>query len=70
MPMIPEAIEQAAPTRKAIAVRMPSSRPKMLVSATFSVSKTEMTTPITTAPTRARMAIVEYWRRMNATAPS
>jgi hypothetical protein len=27
MPMIPEAIEQAAPTRKAIPVRMPRSMP-------------------------------------------
>ena len=26
--------------------------------------------PMTTAPTTARTAIVEYWRRMNATAPS
>ena len=30
MPMIPEAIEQAAPTRKATPVRIPRSSPKML----------------------------------------
>ena len=70
MPMIPEAIEQTAPTRKAIAVRMPSSGPKMFVSATSFVSKTEMRRPIATAPTTARIAIVTYWRRMKATAPS
>ena len=29
-----------------------------------------MTTPMTTAPTTARMPIVVYWRRMKATAPS
>ena len=29
-----------------------------------------MITPMTTEPTRARMPIVVYWRRMNATAPS
>ncbi len=70
MPMMPEAIEHPAPTRKAIAVRMPSSGPKMLVSATSFVSKTEIRTPIATPPTRASSPIVTYWRRMNATAPS
>ena len=70
MPMIPEAIEQAAPTRKATPVRMPRSKPLIGVSATSGVSKIEMMIPITTAPTTARTAIVTYWRRMKATAPS
>ena len=30
MPMMPDAIEQAAPTRNAMAVRMPSSDPKIV----------------------------------------
>jgi hypothetical protein len=68
--MMPEAIEHAAPTRNAMPVRMPSWGPKMLVSATSAVSNAEMRTAIPTAPTSARIAIVEYWRRMNATAPS
>ena len=38
MPMMPDAIEHAAPTRNAIPVRIPSSGPKTLVSATFAVS--------------------------------
>ncbi len=42
----------------------------MSVSATAFVSKNEMTAPMMTAPTTARMAIVVYWRRMKATAPS
>ena len=70
MPMIPEAIEHAAPTRNAIPVRIPSAAPKVLVSATLAVSATEMSTASATATTRARTAIVEYWRRMKATAPS
>ena len=43
MPMIPEAIEQAAPTRKAMPVRMPRSSPKNSVSATSFVSTMAMT---------------------------
>ena len=39
-------------------------------SATAGVSTSVMTMPMTTEPTTARIAIVEYWRRMNATAPS
>ena len=70
MPMIPDAIEHAAPTRKASPVRQPRSSPKTDVSATSAVSKTVMTAPITNAPTTARMPIVVYWRRMKATAPS
>ncbi len=71
MPMIPDAIEQVAPTRKAIAVRMPIGAPASDgTSATSAVSTRVITTPITTAATRASSAIVVYWRRMNATAPS
>ncbi len=70
MPMMPEAIEQAAPTRKATPVRMPRSTPLMSVSATAGPSTIVMTTPTTTATTTARMAMVRYWRRMKATAPS
>ena len=70
MPMMPDAIEQAAPTRNAKPVRQPRSSPKTLVSATSAVSKTVMTAAMTTAPTIARIPIVVYWRRMNATAPS
>ena len=70
MPMIPDAIEQAAPTRKAMPVRQPRSRPNTFVSATSLVSKIVMTAPMTTAPTIARTPIVVYWRRMKATAPS
>ena len=46
MPMMPEAIEQAAPTRKATPVMMPSWRPKTSVSATSAVSTRAMTTPM------------------------
>ena len=70
MPMMPDAIEHAAPTRNANPVRKPRSGPKMSVSATAAVSKIEMTTPTTTAPTTARTPMVMYCRRMNATAPS
>jgi len=70
MPMIPQAIEQAAPTRNAKPVRRPRSTPLWEVSATAVVSTSEIRTKITTAPTRARAPIVVYWRLMNATAPS
>ena len=71
MPMIPDAIEHAAPTRKAMAVRIPIGAPASSgTSATSAVSTIVMTTPMTTAATRASIAIVVYWRRMNATAPS
>ena len=71
MPMIPDAIEQMAPTRKAIPVMTPIGIPASFgTSATSAVSITPMTTPIRTAPTTARMAIVVYCRRMKATAPS
>ena len=56
MPMIPEAIEQAAPTRKAIAGPDADGAPASDgTSATSAVSTSVMTTPMTTAPTRARM---------------
>ena len=71
MPMMPEAIEQAAPTRNANAVMSPIGSPASFgTSATAAVSTSVMMMPIRTAPTSARMAIVVYWRRMNATAPS
>ena len=71
MPMIPDAIEQAAPTANATAVMIPIGRPASFgMSATSGVSTSVMTIPIRTAPTTARIAIVEYWRRMKATAPS
>ena len=71
MPMIPDAIEHVAPTRKAIAVRMPIGAPASDgTSATSAVSTRVITTPITTAATSASSAIVVYWRRMKATAPS
>ena len=70
MPMIPEAIEQAAPTRNAIPVRQPRSKPLYWVSATCLVTRAVITPVITTEPTRAKMPMVEYWRRMKATAPS
>ena len=50
MPMMPDAIEQAAPTRNASAVRQPRSRPKTSVSATSFVSKTVMTAPMHDRP--------------------
>ena len=71
MPMMPEAIEHSAPTKKAKAVIRPMGKPASLgTSATSGVSTSVMTIPMTTAPTMARMKIVVYWRRMNATAPS
>ncbi len=71
MPMIPDAIEQAAPTRKANAVMSPIGRPaRSGTSATAGVSTSVMTTPMMTAPNRAMIPMVVYWRRMNATAPS
>ena len=39
-------------------------------SATSGVSTSVITTPMTTAPMSPKMAMVEYWRRMKATAPS
>ena len=69
--MIPDAIEHAAPTRKATPVRNPRSTPYTCVPATAALFSTNATTaPMTTAPTTARIAIVVYWRRMKATAPS
>ena len=70
MPMMPATIEQAAPTRKAKPVRMPSSTPKTCVSATSSVSTTAMMAATTSVPTTASRAMVEYWRLMKALAPS
>ena len=70
MPMMPDAIEHAAPTRNAMPVRQPRSTPKIEVSATSLPSKAVMTRPMTTAPTRASTPIVVYWRLMNASAPS
>ena len=70
MPMIPQAIEQAAPIRNAPPVRTPMSIPTWEVSATLLVSRIEMIAKITTEPTRARAPMVVYWRLMNATAPS
>ena len=70
MPMIPEAIEHAAPTRNATPVRIPRSIPKYSVSAKSFVSTVVMIAPRMTAANRARIAIVRYWRLMNATAPS
>ena len=55
MPMIPEAIEQAAPTRNANAVRKPRSMPATLHVGDVLVSTSAMTMPMTTAPTTARM---------------
>ena len=61
MPMMPEAIEQAAPTRKANAVMSAIGRPARLgTSATSFVSTTKITRPMTTAPTTARTPIVVY----------
>ena len=57
MPMMPEAMEQAAPTRKAMAVMIPIGAPaRSGTSATSLVSTMPMTTPMTTAPTRASSA--------------
>ena len=71
MPMMPDAIEQAAPTMKANPVMTPIGSPASFgTSATSADSTMPMTMPMTTAPTTARIAIVVYCRRMNATAPS
>ena len=71
MPMMPDAIEHAAPTRKAKAVMIPIGRPaSFCTSATSLVSTSVMTTPMITAAKRAMIAMVVYWRRMKATAPS
>ncbi len=71
MPMIPDAIEHAAPMRKAMPVNTPMGRPASFgTSATAAVSTMPMTTPMTTAPTTARIPMVVYWRRMKAVAPS
>ena len=71
IPMMPESIEQPAPTRKAIAVRTPIGMPaRSGTSATSGVSTTAMTTPMITEATTASTAIVVYWRLTNASAPS
>jgi hypothetical protein len=70
MPMMPESIEQMAPTRNAMPVWMPRSTPNTRVSATVCVSTTEMIAPMTMAPRPARIAMVVYWRLMKAIAPS
>ena len=71
MPMIPDAIEHAAPTRKANAVMIPIGRPAIdWTSATSGVSTREITTPMITAAKTAMIPMVVYWRRMKATAPS
>ncbi len=71
MPMMPDAIEQAAPTRKAMPVITPMGRPASDgTSATSGVSTRPMTTPMINAPTTARMAMVVYWRLTKASAPS
>ena len=70
MPMMPATIEQAAPTRKAKPVRMPSSTPKTCVSATSFVSTTAMMAATTSVPMTASRAMVEYWRLTKALAPS
>ena len=69
--MIPASIEQPAPTRNAIPVRIPIGIPaRPGTSATSGPSTSAMTTPMIRDATTARMAIVEYWRRTNASAPS
>ena len=71
MPMIPDAIEHAAPMRNAMPVSTPIGSPASFgTSATSAVSTMPMTTPMTTAPTTARIPIVVYWRRRKAVAPS
>ena len=71
MPMMPDAIEHRAPTKKANAVMSPMGRPAIDgTSATSGVSTHAMMAPMTTAPTSASRKIVVYWRRMKATAPS
>ena len=71
IPMMPESIEQPAPTRNAKAVRTPIGRPAMVgTSATAGVSTKAMIAPMMTAATRASSPIVVYWRLTNASAPS
>ena len=70
MPMIPEAIEQAAPTRNATPVRQPRSNPNTDVSATCFVSNAVISPVMRTAATTASTPIVVYWPRMKAIAPS
>ncbi len=71
IPMMPEAIEHAAPTMNANPVMIPIGRPAIdCTSATAGVSTSAMTTPMTTAPMTAMIPMVVYWRRMKATAPS
>ena len=71
MPMIPEAIEHRAPTKKATPVMIPIGRPAIAgTSATSGVSTQAISAPMRTEPTTANRKIVVYWRRMNATAPS
>ncbi len=71
MPMIPDAIEHAAPTRKANPVMIPIGRPAIdWTSATSGVSTRAITAPMITAAKTAMIPMVVYWRRMKATAPS
>ena len=71
MPMMPDAIEQAAPTRKAMPVMMPSRGRRWSVRRRPRASRRAlMTRPMTTAPTDGQQADGRYWRRMKATAPS
>ncbi len=71
MPMIPEAIEHAAPTMNAMPVMIPIGAPASdWTSATSLVSMSVIRIAMRTEPTSARMPMVVYWRRMNATAPS
>ena len=71
IPMMPDSIEQPAPTRNATAVMIPIGRPASSgTSATSFVSTKVMTAPMMSAPMIASPAIVEYWRRTNASAPS
>jgi hypothetical protein len=61
MPIMPEAIEHAAPTRNATDVINAIGRPARVgTSATSFVSTKKMTRPITTEPTTASTAIVVY----------
>ena len=61
MPMMPATIEQPAPTMNAMAVMIAIGRPASWgTSATSAVSTMSITMPMTTAPTRAKIAIVVY----------
>ena len=71
MPMMPDAIEHRAPTKKATPVMIPIGRPAIDgTSATSGVSTQAISAPMRIEPTTARMKIVVYWRWMKATAPS